>query len=499
MVMIKLSLVKNFRFCLVILIWVVTLPGLLSLGSCDDKDPSPKPPPPTNGTEIGKVQYWLTKGDRSVLLSRQGDLSLVESQETFLPLVTVDAAQVYQTMEGFGAALTGSSAYLINQKLNASQRQALLQELFDPVIGIGINALRLTIGASDFSLTDFTYNDIPAGQTDYPLNNFTIDAEQTDLLPVLKSITSLAPDLTVIASPWTAPAWMKTNGSLHGGSLKPEAYEVYANYFLKYIQAMKNEGIAIDAVTVQNEPLHTAGYPTMSMSADEQKTFVRNNLGPVLTNANTGTGIIIYDHNWDNTQYAISILNDPVARQFVIGTAFHAYAGNVSAMSTVRNAHPDKGLYFTEISGGEWATDFAGNLQWNMANIFIGTTQNWSRTALLWNLALDQNFGPTNNGCANCRGVVTIHATTGNITRNVEYYSIGHFSRFVRNGAQRIGSGSSVAVAGVDHVAFKNADGRKVIVFSNSGNTQQSVAVREGARQFSITLPSSSVATVTWE
>lgn len=481
------------------LLWIAVITAFTSLAGCGDKDPSPKPPPPPVDVEVGKAAYWVTTGDQTRLLHRENDLSVISEKETTLPLISIDPEERYQRIEGFGAALTGSSAYLINQKLNASQRQALLQDLFNPESGIGITALRLTIGASDFSLEDYTYNDLPAGETDYELQKFSLDYERTDLLPLLSQIGDIAPDVTIIASPWTAPAWMKSNGSLHGGSLKAEAYDVYANYFVRYITGMNEEGIVIDAVTIQNEPLHTAGYPSMRMTAEEQNTFIKSHLGPAFSEASLDTKIILYDHNWDNTQYAISILNDPETKALVEGTAFHAYAGNVSAMSVVRNAHPDKGLYFTEISGGGWATDFSSNLQWNMANIFIGTTKNWSRTALLWNLSLDENSGPTNNGCMDCRGVVTINSNTGAITRNVEYYSIGHFSKFVRNGAHRIGSTMTPAVSGIDHVAFINPDQSRVVVLSNAGSSQQNVVVSDGDRQFTFLLPAASVVTVVWE
>ncbi len=492
----KVWFIRSFS---VRLVWVIAVAGFsLNLAGCDDGEPVKHKPPVVN-PEIGKAQYWVTTGDRALLLTRQSDISITKPAVTNLPIVKVDADETYQSIEGFGAALTGSSAYLMNKKLSATQRQALIKDLFDPNTGIGISALRLTIGASDFSLRDFTYNDIPSGEADFDLEHFSIDEERTDLLPVLKAINSTAADLTIMASPWTAPPWMKTNGSYYGGSLKTEAYEVYANYFVRYIDAMADEGIDIDAITIQNEPLHTTSYPTMSMSAEEQKNFVKNNLGPTFANSGTDTKIILYDHNWDNPQYPISIMNDATAKQYVEGSAFHAYGGSVSAMSTVHNAHPDKGLYFTEISGGNWATDFGANLQWNMANIFIGTTKNWSRTALLWNLALDENFGPTNNGCSDCRGVVTINSSTGAVTKNVEYYSIGHFSKFVRNGAHRIEAAASSTVAGVDYVAFVNPEGSRVMVFSNSGPNQEMIAVEEGDKQFTASLPASSVVTIVWD
>ena len=464
--------------------------------SCQ-KDSDPKPGPPVQPVAIGKAQVWLTRGDQSSLLAQQSDISITTLKDT--PTITLDTTAQLQQMEGFGAALTGSSAYLINKKMTASQRNSLLKTLFNETDGIGISYLRMTIGASDFSLSDYTYDDMPAGQTDYPLDNFSIDKDKEDVVPVLKQILSVQPVVSIMGSPWSPPAWMKTNGNLKGGKLKTNAYDSYAQYFVKYIQAFKNEGIAIDAVTPQNEPLYsTAGYPCMDMPATDQLNFIKNSLGPAFQSAGVTTKIIAYDHNWDVTDYAISIVNDAGAAQFVSGSAFHAYAGNVSAMSVVHNANPDKGLYFTEISGGAWATDFSDNLQWQMANIFIGTTKNWSKTALLWNLALDENSGPTNNGCADCRGVVTINSTSGTVTKNVEYYAIGHFSKFVRPGAHRVSSTAFDGGTQLDNVAFLNTDGSKVLVVSNSGSSQQTFIAKLGGRQFSYTIPAKSVVTIVW-
>lgn len=384
--------------------------------------------------------------------------------------------------------------------MSSAQRDALLRDLFDPEAGIGITYLRMTIGASDFSLADYTYDDMPAGETDYDLAHFSIDKDKEDVVPVLKKIVSIAPSIKIMGSPWSPPAWMKTNGSLKGGKLKPEAYDVYARYFVNYINTYKAEGIVIDAITPQNEPLYfTANYPCMEMTSAEQLTFIKNNLGPAFLSENISTKIILYDHNWDNTNYSISILNDAAAKSFVAGSAFHAYAGNVSSMSTVHAVHPDKGLYFTEISGGRWATDFNGNLQWNMSAIFMGTTKNWSKNVLLWNLALDQNDGPKNNGCQDCRGVVTIHSNTGAVTKNVEYFSIGHFSKFIRPGAFRISSTSFESSTKLDHVAFINSDKSRVLVVTNADSTPKTFLVKDGERQISYQISASSVATIVWQ
>ncbi|MFC4872688.1 glycoside hydrolase family 30 protein [Negadavirga shengliensis] len=471
---------------------------LVHLNACSGDGP-PGYEPPKQAEEIGKASLWLTTGDRSKLLNQETDIPITKLDDSSLPAITLSLEDKKQHIEGFGAALTGSAAYLIQQKMNPSQRHALLQELFDPGVGIGLSYLRMTIGSSDFSLSDYTYNDLPHGQTDYNLERFSIEKDREDVIPVFREIINIAPNLKIMGSPWSPPAWMKTNNNLRGGKLKPEAYEVYAEYFVKYIEAFQAEGITVDAVTVQNEPLHfTAGYPCMEMNSEEQNVFIRDFLGPKFKSKGISTDIILYDHNWDNTHFAISILNDPETREYVSGSAFHGYAGHVDATGIVHSSHPDKGLYFTEISGGEWATNFSDNLQWNMSNIFIGTTRNWSKNVLMWNLALDQDFGPKNNGCQNCRGVVTINNNNGQVTRNVEYYSLGHFSKFVRPGAWRVGSNTSGNMDGIEHVAFSDQSGKKVVVISNNNNEAKELKVKADGGQLIYNLPAKSVITLVW-
>ncbi|MBW6490352.1 MAG: glucosylceramidase [Lentimicrobium sp.] len=466
--------------------------------SCAVKDKA-KPNGPDNPPGGNKVQVYLTKGDKSVLFEKQKDIEFVQSVPTGMAVLKIDTGFKYQQIEGYGAALTGSSAWLINRKLSSVARQSLLDELFNPETGIGVSYLRLTMGASDFSLSDFTYNDLPSGQTDFELAQFSLWQDYDDVIPVLKSIIQVSPEIKLMGSPWSPPAWMKTNNSLVGGKLKSNCYDVYADYFIRYINSMKEEGIVIDAITIQNEPLHyTAAYPCMEMQATEQLEFIKNHLGPKFSAAGIKTKILLYDHNWDEPGYPITILNDPDAKQFITGSAFHAYAGDVSAMSAVHNAHSDKGLYFTEISGGEWATDFAGNLMWNMRNIFIGTARNWSKNALLWNLALNENFGPQNNGCSNCRGVITINSVSGEIIRNEEYYSIAHFSKFVRPGATRVSGNLPQSVGDAGVVAFRNTDGSMTLIAANYGNQTISFAVEQDKTIFKVSIPAVSVSTYTW-
>lgn len=469
---------------------------LAGISSCKEDD-SPNPGPPVTPTSLGKASVWTTTGNKSQLLSKGTDVVLTGLKDVTTASITIDTTVRLQEIEGFGAALTGSAAYVIHE-MSGTQRTALLEDLFDPEKGIGVNYLRMTIGASDFSLSNYSYDDMPTGQTDEDLSEFSLSRDEEDIIPVLKQIGDIAPDLKIMGSPWSPPAWMKTSGSMVGGKLKPEYFDEYATYLVKYIQAYESEGILIDAITPQNEPLYsTAGYPCMDMPAADQLTFIKNNLGPKFEAENIDTKIILYDHNWDVSSYPITILNDATAKNYVAGSAFHAYAGDVSAMTAVHNAHPDRGLYFTEISGGAWATNFSDNLMWFMQNIFIGTTKNWSKNALLWNLALNPNYGPQNNGCTNCRGVVTINGNT--VTKNEEYYSIGHFSKFIRYGAYRVQSTEFENSTGLISVAFINDDNSKVLIVANTSDQGKNYTVKQGHRQFTTFITAKTVTTLKWD
>jgi glucosylceramidase len=470
----------------------------LFLMSCK-ANKSPVVPDPLPSDEIGKAQAWLTRGDKSKLLSREGDLSIKTTASSSWPVIDVDTSARFQTMQGFGAALTGSAAYLFHHKMEGATRNSTLRKLFDRVDGIGISYLRLSIGASDFSLSEYSLDDIPVNQTDFTLQHFSLARDTEDVVPVMKEILQISPDIKLIGSPWSPPAWMKTNGSMRGGKLKTDCYDVYGDYFVRYIMEMKGKGITLAAITTQNEPLYaTAGYPCMDMQATDQLAFIKNNLGPKFQAAGINTKIIIYDHNWDHAEYPISILNDPAAKNYIAGSAFHGYGGDVSSMSSVHYAHPDRELYFTEISGGTWATNFSDNLMWNMSNIFIGAIRNWSTCSLMWNLALDQQGGPHENGTSTCRGVITVNSSSGQITLNEEYYSIAHFSKFVKPGAVRIASQIPQALSGLIAVAFQNPDGSKVLVVCNTGSTLQVFSVKQGQKNFAYSLAAKSVVSLKW-
>lgn len=470
----------------------------LTLSGCKGKDNEPpdNPIPPTDSII---AQVFLTRGDQIKLFNNEGKLLIKTVGSTNWPVIVIDTAVRFQTIEGYGAALTGSSAYLLNRKMNALNRKTLLKDLFDPITGIGISYLRLTMGASDFSLSNFSYDDMAVGQNDFNLEHFNMSQDTLDVIPMAKEILEVYPEMTYLGSPWSPPGWMKTGGSMVGGSLRTDCYSTYANYFIKYIQAMGQEGIRIDAITPQNEPLYsTASYPCMDMQPNAQLDFIKDHLGPKFAAADIVAKIIIYDHNWDRPDYPITILNDPDAKQYIEGSGFHAYGGQVTAMSAVHDAYPDKSLYFTEISGGRWSPDFSENLMWFMQNIFIGTARNWSKNALLWNLALDQNDGPKNNGCGDCRGVVTINSITGQVTKNVEYYCLAHFAKFIRPGAERISTKIPQGLTNIDAVSFQNTDGTKVLVALNTGSENKIFSIKQSNNNMSYTLPAKSVVTIVW-
>jgi glucosylceramidase len=449
-------------------------------------------------SEAAAVNVWITSGDRTSLLSQKVDALFDPGVGQGGIQVDINPAQTYQTIDGFGAAMTDSSAWVMNNLLNGTQRQRLMQNLFSPQSGIGISYLRVPMGASDFTASgQYSYDDMPAGQTDPNLTHFSIAHDQSYIIPQLLTARSLNPQLHLMASPWSAPGWMKTSGSMIGGSLAPQWSAAYAQYFEKFIQAYGAAGLPIDTVSLQNEPLYVpADYPGMSMSATQQTDLIRNYFGPRFAANGITTKILAYDHNWDNASYPEQVLSDPVANQYVAGSAFHGYGGNVTAQTSVHSAYPQKDIYFTEFSGGTWASNFGDNLIYFAENEFIGATQNYAKNVMLWNLALDQNGGPHQGGCSGCRGVVTVDNSTGAITYNEEFYSIAQASKFVMPGAIRIYSSTQPGV--VDTVAFQNPDNTQVLLSANATSQSQTVRVVLNGQHFSYAIPAKSLATFVW-
>lgn len=458
---------------------IVLLAGLASCSS-DKKKPV-------------SIQSWITTPDKASLLTQQPDLVFRSDSNTGLT-IEVDSSRAYQSIDGFGFALTGGSAMLLKTKLTNEARAALLEELFlTKENGIGISYLRITIGSSDLDELIFTYNDLPPGETDSDLSKFSLAYDTLYLIPVLKEILKLNPSLKIMGSPWSPPVWMKTNGLPKGGALKKEYYKVYADYFVKYLHAMKQQGIQLDAITIQNEPENPNNTPSLVMTAEEQNEFIKNHLGPAFREAGIKTKIVLFDHNADHPEYPISILNDSETKPFVDGSAFHLYLGEISVLSKVHEAHPDKNIYFTE----QWTSgrgDFGGDLRWHVKNLIIGATRNWGRTVIEWNLAADENFNPhtRDGGCDSCQGALTLSNT---VTRNVSYYIIGHASGFVPSGSVRI---SSTEMDKLPNVAFRTPEGSTVLIVLNDADEPVGFGIRYDGQAATTTLAGGAVATYVW-
>lgn len=452
---------------------------------------------PLNAQKRGAVSVWLTTPDRSALLARQNStLQFEKTAATGLPVVEVNDKLKYQSMDGFGFALTGGSAQLM-MKMDAAQRESLLQELFGTAAGdIGVSYIRVSIGSSDMNDHAFTYDDMPAGKTDADLKHFSLEPDATTVVPVLKEILAINPRLKILGSPWSAPAWMKSNDALKGGSLKPEYYATYAHYLATYIEQMKQHGITIDAITPQNEPLNPNNLPSLVMQAKEEAQFISQALGPAFRSAGIKTKIIVYDHNCDRPDYPMTILADPAAAQYVDGSGFHLYGGEITAMTRVHDAYPHKNLYFTEQMTVDQPGDPKLDIAEPVARLIVGAPRNWSRNVLLWNLAADPHFEPhTNNGgCPVCEGAITLDGNK--VTRNVAYYTVAHASRFVRPGSIRI---ASTEADGLSDVAFRTPDGHTALIVANPGKENVKFAIHYRNKNALTELGAGAVATYVWK
>ena len=317
---------------------------LFSYQSCQNIDDNFNTVPPPM-QDMVDVDFFLTRADQSTLFAKQGTGVSPFNENTNFS-INVSDGTTYQEIDGFGYSLTGGSALHINN-MSASSRSALLNELFKwDDNNIGVSYLRISMGSSDLDEAPFSYNDLSSGETDVDMSNFSINKDKENLIPVLKEILAINPNIKIAASPWSAPTWMKTNQSTVGGSLRTEYYDAYATYFVKYIEAMAAEGITINAIIPQNEPLNATNNPSMVMEASEQANFIKNQLGPAFQTAGLTTKIIAYGHNPDRTDFPISVLNDAQANPFIDGSAFHLYAGRIDNLSLAHNAHPDKNSYF---------------------------------------------------------------------------------------------------------------------------------------------------------
>lgn len=480
-----------------LLFWLVTFTAFALYASSQRQTAfvpaSVPPPPPARAT----VKLWLSTADHRLRLAPQPDIQMSAPNGAPADIV-VDIGKTYQSIVGFGAALTDSSAWLVQNNMDERQRAALLQELFGPPPNLNLNMTRLTIGASDFSLQDYTLDDLPPGEADPSLQYFNVASDLDDVIPTVREAMAFQPDLHVIASPWSAPAWMKTSANLIGGELLPQYESTYADYLVKYVTMFRRYGIPIFALTLQNEPgFVPVTYPGMQMPAATRARLIAQYLGPALASRKSKTIILTWDHNWNKPEQPLSVLADPAAARYIAGVAWHCYEGSAYAQGPVHRAFPRKDAYITECSGGDWEYKNNDELLWFARNLLLEGTRNWARGVVYWNLALDEHHGPHFGGCSNCRGLVTIDSRTGAVSRNDEYYAFAHFSRFVLPGALRVQS--TATDKGVENVAFQNAaDGSVVLVVVNSNTQARPISVSQGETRFKYTLPALSVATFVW-
>lgn len=467
---------------------------LLLLLSCGgSSDPTFEPPFVEEPGDIPEVTHFLTQSNRSSLFSIQ-EKSIAHFSGDIAQTITIDAATTYQEMDGFGFAITGGSAKHLSE-MSVSARATLLAELFDTNDGqIGMSFIRISLGASDLDETVFSYNDLPNGETDEDQTNFSIDPDQNRLIPILKEIIAINPDIKIMASPWSPPSWMKDNDRPIGGSLQQKYYDSYALYMLKYITAMQQEGINITHLTVQNEPLHDGNNPSMNMSATEQANFIKNSLGPLFEENSIATKIVIYDHNPDRIDYPLEVLDDAGAKSYINGSAFHLYAGNISALSTLQSQHPDRNIYFTEQWFGA-PGNFSEDLKWHIREVVIGATRNWSRNVIEWNLSSNTDLTPhTPGGCTQCLGGITIDGDE--VTRNAGYYVIAHASKHVAQGSFRI---SSNYINNMPNVAFMTPANQIVLIVLNNTDAIQEFNVVQDSTSFSVQMNAGAVSTFVWD
>jgi len=444
------------------------------------------------------VNVWLTTDDQKTLLQAQAPLSFSEGVSAAMPTVFIDEFSRYQSIEGFGASVTDSSAWLMNEVIPKSALPGVMEMLFDHAQGIGISFVRNPMGSSDLARSVYSYDDLSSG-ADPNLNSFSIDHDKTDIIPILLQAKAINPQLKIMGTPWSPPGWMKTSGSMidgtAGGTLLPADYTVFANYFVRYLQGYAAANVPVDYISIQNEPLYDpTGYPGMSMPAATQLSVLRDYVLPALAQNQLSTKVLIYDHNWDQPPYPQTVLADATlaASPQIGGIAWHWYAGTPGAMSLLHNQYPAQNSYVTEASGGTWISDEVKQ----DFEMIVQSMRNWSRSYVKWGMALDENRGPyIQGGCNDCTPLITVNSSSGAVSYNIDYYTLGHFSKFVLPGAVRVWSSNAT---GIISAAFVNPDDSEALVVYNDSASSQTFAVSSQGRSFTRTLPALAGATMVW-
>ncbi len=469
------------------------------------------------GAGAQKIAVYQTTPDLLEALSQRESLYFEKASLPGVPMVTVDDSQRFQEIDGFGASLTDAAAWLFARKLTPVEIDAAFKMLFARKSGIALNFLRQPVGSSDLAVSFYSFDDLcaqttkacttPAGLADPNLDHFSLAHDQQYILPLLKQALAINPGIHVMLTPWSPPGWMKTSGSMLGSnaetrqasSLRPEFYMAFANYLVKTIQGYQAAGVPVWALSVQNEPLYAPPtYSGMKMEAAEQAHFLGEALGPALAAAHLSPKVMVYDHNWDRPDYPETVLKDPRAGALAAGTAWHHYAGTPDVMTKNHEEFPQKDQWVTESSGGAWQK---GNVLAEEAGELIAVTRNWSRSYVLWALATDQSHGPFVGGCDTCRGLVTVDLTDAERPRvkpELDYYVLGHASKFLLPGAVRIASDEPAGTS-IKDVAFRNPNGVVVLYLLNAGAVSQNLGLVFRKKAVATTIPAGSVATFVWK
>lgn len=469
---------------------------------------------PKRATTVGcegrrAVHVTLTTAHLTHALQSMPDVQFCNGSPTGTSVIAVSDGVRYQQVQGFGAAMTDSSAWLLMTQLSASTRKRVFASVFGRA-GIRLNYLRIPMGASDFSANGrpYTYDDVPDGETDPTLANFSIAHDLAYIIPALRKARALNPSLQLLANPWSPPAWMKANGRLdnaeHSGQVLPSAYPALARYFVKFLQSYDDDGVDVDAITPQNEPNVPTHYPGAELDPDGESEFISGYLAPALRGAGLTTKIYGNDLSWDRVPYATGLASSPAAG-VLTGISWHCYRGEPSVMGSFHIRFP--GL---EEIVSECSPEILG---FSTIELLISSLRDYATTVLVWNLALDPDGGPVqppDGGCPGCRGIVMVSEADGSVHNNMKYYELGQVSKFVQPGAVRIASTSNVtyydqirpsrfrSTAGVDNVAFVNPDGSKVLVATNTSEQNQRFVVTWHGGAFRYTLPIGSTVTFTW-
>ncbi|MCH3969522.1 MAG: glucosylceramidase [Prevotella sp.] len=478
-----------------------------SSSTTDDSGGSTNPP-----SDSGNVAILYTTTSDGAHTLEQSTVSIQTTPNMAPSTIQLDDSKTYQTMDGFGFALTYSTCYNL-MKMTSADREAFLKKTYSPTDGLGVNYARISIGCSDFSSTEYTLCDKKG------IENFALQSDETNyIIPVIKEILSINPNLKIIASPWTCPKWMKVSDistktaydSWTDGHLNPDYYDTYAQYFVKFVQAMKEKGISIYAVTPQNEPLNTGNCASLYMPWTEEAAFVKVLAGAFKSNS-ISTKIYLYDHNYDydgktdQNDYPVKIYNaignSFEGSEYVVGSAYHNYSGSNTELDDIHSQAPDKDLIFDEASIGTWneGHTLSTRLVEDMKDITLGTVNRYCKAVLVWNLMLDSKRGPNlDGGCQTCYGAVDIGSDYKNITYNSHYYVICHMSSVVEPGAIRVGTSRDPELSGIVHSEFVNPDGTESIVILNSGDTDRKITVSDGTNHFMCSVPSGSVVSCKW-